>query len=1019
MLITVLLYLAAVSIALAAGVVWRMRRIDRKPRALLSIVAIAASLLLILAARSQVDDRTATASKPRSANERLALLENSLRAIEDGERESPRDRWDADYLVQKLGKDPDVLLNWARENTAWIPYRGVLRGPIGVLMDRQGNSLDRALLLANLLEKAGHTVRLAHANLSRTQAIELLPALVSQPLPAAQESVVDDDDPVVSIAAAAAEYQLDPASIEQKLGAQANAIQQLFVELRERSSNQTQRLLRDVTRRNDMADWTARFEKAVDAASDHWLVQREDAGQWIDLDILDPKPAAEPTEFFTTTEIPAELNHELTVKVVAEQLTPAALKETSVLEHTFRPSELRGETIALQFWPASWPKQLHPDPGSRFGLKGQALEQREWFAALAIGNNTVAHGRFGEDGEAAPPAANPYGGLGAGIIGAVTQAAPASSGELTAAWIDYQIRAPGESPHIIRRAIFDLLGPASRAEKSISSFALDETKRLTRSLALMMRTEILPVTSKVSPDFVTHLGAESLLANREVLRTIVKSLSTPDDIEPDSILARAAPAVSSLYPLAFARLDWSRHSDRIYVDQIGLLTRHRHFGLLHDDIALRGAIEIVAKDIGVSLLEPDAFSIRLEQGVLDTNAEALWWAGEGLNNTAEAYNSSKDWVTLGGDQSDNVDRLELSLDARHYIKQDLAARLLVVAPKQPVQRGPDTFVGWWRIDPLTGATTGTASNGWAQCGTTEESVHLRIAIEAAKGFDYEYVLCHEMAQAANAFKYVASELRTRGLFFYNGAIDVADPKSVFWNSNGGCMIGAMFAGLLSTLPFFAIAPQPYRFAAARGGSLVAGGQKIIKGSAWRRFWRNTMGSGRMPPALVKGPVRIDPKPTLPSIQIPKGAKTVPKGNPVTLPLGEAQANYARARQASADAIGALARYNFKHGASPTDPAFVGLERVATQKLSDLGLATKQLKQAKAAANKAAGRGGFPPPAPNQSPPAPKPSPPPQPRLPGCPPNCGNEKPTIEGVPSSESSAKLAAGSSGASSSFSK
>jgi hypothetical protein len=54
-------------------------------------------------------------------------------------------------VVEQLGRDPQVLFEWVRDNTWWIPYRGVLRGPAGVLMDRLGNSLDRSLLLDSRL----------------------------------------------------------------------------------------------------------------------------------------------------------------------------------------------------------------------------------------------------------------------------------------------------------------------------------------------------------------------------------------------------------------------------------------------------------------------------------------------------------------------------------------------------------------------------------------------------------------------------------------------------------------------------------------------------------------------------------------------------------------------------------------------------------------------------------------------------------------------------------------------------
>src|SRR6185295_18248095 len=108
-----------------------------------------------------------------------AAMDGSLRAIEEGERNSPRDTWDPAAVVERVGKDPEGLREWVRDHTSWIPYRGTLRGPAGVLMDRQGNALDRALLLAALLQHAGQTVRLARGPLTREQAIDVLPALLS------------------------------------------------------------------------------------------------------------------------------------------------------------------------------------------------------------------------------------------------------------------------------------------------------------------------------------------------------------------------------------------------------------------------------------------------------------------------------------------------------------------------------------------------------------------------------------------------------------------------------------------------------------------------------------------------------------------------------------------------------------------------------------------------------------------------------------------------------------------------
>ena len=89
-------------------------------------------------------------------------------------KDLPRDRFDVKAAAALAGRDPAKALAWVRENTRFVPYRGVLRGPAGVLMDRRGNSLDRALLLAALLGEAGKRVRLARATLPPERAEQML-----------------------------------------------------------------------------------------------------------------------------------------------------------------------------------------------------------------------------------------------------------------------------------------------------------------------------------------------------------------------------------------------------------------------------------------------------------------------------------------------------------------------------------------------------------------------------------------------------------------------------------------------------------------------------------------------------------------------------------------------------------------------------------------------------------------------------------------------------------------------------
>ena len=249
---------------------------------------------------------------------------------------------------------------------------------------------------------------------------------------------------------------------------------------------------------------------------------------------------------------------------------------------------------------------------------------------------------------------------------------------------------------------------------------------------------------------------------------------------------------------------------------------------------------MVTGDFGVSLAAPDAFVVRHTQGVFDANAEALWWTGEGLNNTGEAFAESREWVTLASPDAD-IARLHLPPDARSRIAQDLASGLIVAAPTQPVPRGPDQFVGWWRIDPTTGATEGIAGNGWGQCGAEYASLEGIVVRAMWRGL-WEYVLCQGINQAINDFRRTGAELQAKGIWFWwVGPIQSASPEDVFWASNKGCLIGAIQAGFVSTLPFliarYNLATQPW----------------LMSRATWLdRFMRDQRGGARIPPRLARG-----------------------------------------------------------------------------------------------------------------------------------------------------------------------
>lgn len=665
--------------------------------------------------------------------QRISELDRSLRALADGDREMPRDTWDPDYVLNMVGRDPQRLFRWVQQNTYWIPYRGVLRGPMGVLMDRQGNSLDRSILLATLLERAGYTVRLAHGDLEYQQALGLLPRLVADRMLAfvPQQQAATQDSGIQQISA---QYQVDSAAVNDTLQAQSQTISQISAELHERVTDQTDRLLRAIDRPNEMEVWARTYSAALAALSDHWWAQRQDGLNWVDLDLLadrskESTALVPASQTIAVKDLPAEMHHEITLRVIAEKWEGRKLSEYKALEQSLRPADLVGQSILLQFWPTEW--TVNPKPASTADWKKEILELKEWDAVLYVGGKVATATLLAECGEnPAERKGGDFGGLAASFSNSINLTPQAGKKTLSAVWLEYEIRVPGEKHRIVRRTVFDLLGPALRATSS-PPLDLSENDRVARSLALTMQTEFLPIVCGFAPEFVTHLVSQTLLANRDLFSFLLSG-KMPGGIASVDLLNRSLPPLSPLYTIALARTQWGRQ-DEVFVDRLNLFTRHMYGVLTSDGAALRDAIDIVANEVGVSSAVSDGFAARLSQGVLDTNAESLLRRpAVTFGNAGDAFASVRGWTGITPDRNPaaTVSKLNLPADVREQIKSDLAAGYAVVAPDAavPMQRKP--FAGWWRIDSI-GNAVGLGESGWGQDMSEESTWYSRVA-EVAK-----------------------------------------------------------------------------------------------------------------------------------------------------------------------------------------------------------------------------------------------------------------------------------------------
>jgi hypothetical protein len=285
-----------------------------------------------------------------------------------------------------------------------------------------------------------------------------------------------------------------------------------------------------------------------------------------------------------------------------------------------------------------------------------------------------------------------------------------SETHLSALWIEYQVDVPGREPKIVRRELFDLVGPARRRNGTIECLSVDSTAIRERGRSLMGSHRIL-INSAAPPRVALEKAALEFWAEHgPQIAALLRFVHNPEDEEAAGRANRQPLIALDLLGLATARHMLSPHRSSIYVASPNILSSH-YIAELDDSYQVRKAFDIVINDVGVIPNSTvSASRIRLEQGVLDTILEAAMMGTEARSgNTADLFASrgkiSGDWQRVG----ESTEISALSETARARIADALDAGRIVVAPER---LGPDHEPAWWEIDPHTGTTLGIGYNGW-------------------------------------------------------------------------------------------------------------------------------------------------------------------------------------------------------------------------------------------------------------------------------------------------------------------
>jgi hypothetical protein len=640
-----------------------------------------------------------------SAAELTDDLKQVIDDLQASDARAPRDSFDPEAVVDRVGRDPINLFEWVRDNTDLVPYQGSLRGPVGVLMDRVGSSLDRALLLAQLEQLGGQQVRLARVRLSESEARGLLTAM-QQALPAPTPA--------------------SPAANAQSPGAatsdpQADAV----VDAWEHSANQRQdaleaqvTMLESLVPDSRQTDMSVQNEELA-AIEDHWWVQVKNGGTWSDFDPSEKtaapgKALATPLSTMSTQQVDPNLFHQLAIRIVIESWHDNRFSEDVALDYHLRLSETIGQPIALTFVSTNALDTGAPNSGKPLAdeIKARAIAVKQWQPVLRVGNQTISQAAFTDTGE---------------IAGKPRTGPGSSPGELTAVWLDFELRSPGMQPRVIRRRVMDIRGPSARTSARPITTAISDSVRLKRGLALLSQIQVLPVVSDMSPGFVLHESTRVLSTNRDLLLRVTSAGRSASQADLTSAANALNSVPAALYAWALERQTLSPVRAERYLDRPNVLSSFTRPGIKQNRLVSQETLDIANNEIAVRPGATDPNRVRLEQGVADTFAEqAAFPDAKKGENTADLFGAdgaqgNKPIVVFrSGDPS--LQTLHIDPDVLARIEEDLATGYAVVVPSQPVELDGKKRFAWWRVDPISGGSVGVMDTGYNQEMTEHDTL---------------------------------------------------------------------------------------------------------------------------------------------------------------------------------------------------------------------------------------------------------------------------------------------------------
>lgn len=646
--------------------------------------------------------------------------------------EPPTDGGAIGRLANSLEYDIERIFRFVADEVRYEPYVGSLRGARGTLMARAGNSVDQALLLAALLDASLVEHRFVMGALDGATAVSLLASSAVDATTARNEALAvlaghpgeaegtppasgggDVDafkarvdaaqDPVA--AAAAAQLASGIGTITGALSAAGIAIPAGTSALPDLESRQ------------------------------HTWLQVATGAEWVDHDPSVPG-ATRGTSYATAgvpmTQIPDTLRHQVEITSIVETVSSGTLLQGATFGGAFFVDDLAGKPIIFS---NTKPEGLQ---ALGVGIADTLAGTIQYVPTLVVGDSTV--------GNRQPMTFDDGGGL-TGVFGT-----PGShEGEATAQWLNVRVVPPIGAPAEAKRLIFDRVGDVARASGSFDPSTLPPV--VLTDLDADTPREYLPaltvhsfaisggpvsgdyfVQDATDDDDVRNLGMTTN-AYGYVREAVAADLGVGAGVRvfcdgPTVVSVSLAPSAptNGAVSLGSAIDVWHRSFGTVAVPGTPVSA---------DPAILAGVISHVAERMALGEGLPPLDPANPPPPPLSVGRIFEEATRQGV--ATKVYRGSSSAVSLPYETGPNA-----------LIGAAMDAGLIVIVPERAVDTGGGTHVGWWLVDPATGATTDQLEDGRGVALGEDIQVQTAILSQAVKRMLFRLFTCVAARAAAVA-----------------------------------------------------------------------------------------------------------------------------------------------------------------------------------------------------------------------------------------------------------------------------